>query len=136
MSASPDTAGRDVILYDGHCRLCVGAAKNLERLLPAEKVVLQSFREPGVLERYPALTLERCEQAMQLVRLDGRIFQGAEAVVQALRYRWWGRAALVYYVPGLRQLADFVYRLIARYRFKLLGRTCDDGACAIHVRKA
>jgi predicted DCC family thiol-disulfide oxidoreductase YuxK len=134
VSTAIDSAGRDVLLYDGHCRLCVGGAKAFRKLMPSDKVVLQSFREPGVLERYPQLTLERCEKGMQLIRPDGRHFEGAEAVVQGLRYRWWGKAAFVYYVPGLRQLVNWVYGLIARYRFKILGRTCDSEACAIHYR--
>ncbi|HLL55649.1 MAG TPA: DUF393 domain-containing protein [Myxococcaceae bacterium] len=134
MSAAIDTPGKDVLLYDGHCRLCVGGAKAFKKLMPAEKVALRNFREPGVLEQYPQLTLERCEKGMQLIRPDGRHFEGAEAVVQGLRYRWWGKAAFVYYVPGLRQLVNRVYGLIAKYRFKILGRTCDSEACAIHYR--
>ena len=134
MSATLETAGKDVILYDGHCRLCVGAARNFKRLLPPTRVALLDFRQPGVLERYPHLPLARCEKAMQLVRPDGRTFEGAEAVVQALGTRWWGKPAFIYYVPGLRQLANAVYRLIARYRFKILGRTCDGEACALHAR--
>jgi len=134
MFPSVSATTQDVILYDGHCRLCVGGAKSLRKLLPPEKATLVSFREPDVLERFPQLTLERCEKAMQLVRPDGRSFEGAEAIVQGLRHRWWGKPAFLYYVPGLRQLTDGLYSLIARYRFKILGRTCDSEACAVHFK--
>lgn len=126
--------GHDVILYDGHCRLCRGAAKQLERLVGTRGTELRSFRDEGVLEAFPGITLERCEHAMQLVQPDGRVFEGAEAVVRALGRRWWGRLLYVYYVPGLRQLADGLYRVIARYRFRIAGRACEDGACAVHFK--
>lgn len=123
----------DTVLYDGHCRFCVGSSRLLARLTGA-RVQMASFREEGVLERFAPLDGERCERAMQYVRTDGRVFQGAEAAVQALQHRFWGRLALVYYLPGLRQLSDALYDLIARHRFRLAGRACPDGTCHLHVR--
>jgi predicted DCC family thiol-disulfide oxidoreductase YuxK len=127
-------AEQDTILYDGHCRLCRGAAGQLQRYVPKGRVTLASFRDPAVLARFPRVSLERAERAMQYVRADGAIFEGAEAIVQALRHRWFGRIAYLYYVPGIRQLSDALYGVIARYRFRIAGKTCDDGACALHIR--
>ena len=126
---------RDTILFDGECNLCQSGARTLGKLIPRSRIELLSFRQPGVLERFPGITLERCERRMQLIRSDGRVFEGAEAIVQALRHRVLGRLAFAYYVPGLRQLADVLYSLVARYRFKLAGRSCESGACAIHYSK-
>ncbi|HYO58860.1 DUF393 domain-containing protein [Archangium sp.] len=126
--------GHDVILYDGHCRLCIGAAKQFERLLGSHGTELRSFREEGVLAAFPGILPERCEQRMQLIQADGRIFEGAEAVVQALGRRLPGKLLFVYYVPGLRQVVDLAYRLVARYRFRIAGRACPDGACAVHFK--
>ncbi len=126
--------GHDVILYDGHCRLCLGAVKHFERLMPGREVELRSFREEGVLAAFPGLSLERCEQKMQLIQADGHVFEGAEAVVRALGRRPLGKLLFVYYVPGVRQVADGFYAVIARYRFRLAGRTCPDGACAVHFK--
>lgn len=125
----------DAVLYDGHCRICLGAARALARWIPPGRVELLSFREPAALARFPQVTVEQCERAMQYVRGDGRVFQGAEALVQALRHRLLGRLAAVYYLPGLRQLADAVYRWVAKRRFRLAGRECPDGACQLHAGK-
>jgi predicted DCC family thiol-disulfide oxidoreductase YuxK len=119
---------RDVLLYDGACAFCSRWAARLLRWLPAGSVEALSFREPGALERFPGVTPERCERALQLVRADGRVFQGAEAAVQALRHRRWGRLAFAYYLPGARQAADAVYRLAARNRFRIGGDR--SGGCA------
>jgi predicted DCC family thiol-disulfide oxidoreductase YuxK len=126
--------GHDVILFDGHCRLCQGGAKQLKQLLGARGTELRSFREEGVLAAYPGISLERCENAIQLVQADGRVYEGAEALVHALGRRWWGKPLFAYYVPGLRQLSDFLYRVVARYRFRIAGRACPDGACAVHFK--
>jgi predicted DCC family thiol-disulfide oxidoreductase YuxK len=126
--------GHDVILYDGYCRLCRGGAKQLEALLGAQGTELRSFRDEGVLAAFPGVLPERCEKAMQLVQADGHVYEGAEAIVQALGRRWWGKLLFVYYVPGLRQLADGLYGVIARYRFRIAGKACPDGACAVHFK--
>jgi predicted DCC family thiol-disulfide oxidoreductase YuxK len=45
-----------------------------------------------------------------------------------------GFFARVYFVPGLRQIANGLYDWVARNRYRLRGRTddCEDGACAVH----
>lgn len=119
--------GSDVLLYDGACAFCTRSAARLLGWLPAGAVEAKSFREPGTLERFPAVSADRCERALQLVRADGRVFEGAEAAVQALRHRRWGVLARAYYAPGVRQAADAVYRLTARNRFRIRGGGCAGG---------
>jgi predicted DCC family thiol-disulfide oxidoreductase YuxK len=76
-------------------------------------------------------------KAMHLVKPDGRIFRGAEAIAQALATRpLFAWVAWVYYLPGLRQLFDSLYAYVAanRYRFwtKSIPSDCASGACRIH----
>jgi predicted DCC family thiol-disulfide oxidoreductase YuxK len=53
--------------------------------------------------------------------------------VHAVALRPIGRVAYLYYLPGLRQLLDWIYRRVARNRYKLMGTTCPDGTCALHI---
>lgn len=123
-----------VVLYDGQCRFCSGAAKRLATLAGPD-LRLVSFQEPGVLDAFPGLDWERCMRAMQLVDTDGRVFEGVEAIVAALQDRWFGPLLKAYYAPGLRQLADAGYRVIARLRYRIAGRSaCDGDACEVHFR--
>ncbi len=72
---------------------------------------------------------------MHVVRPDGRVFAGAEAVMRAIaRVPVLGWPAFVYYVPGIRQLAELVYRYVAKNRYRLFGRveSCDGGTCHLH----
>jgi predicted DCC family thiol-disulfide oxidoreductase YuxK len=133
---SPPPDGRAVVLYDGHCRFCTRSAMRLVRLVGADRVHVLSFREPGVVDHFPGLTHERCMAAMQLVEPDGRVWAGGAAAARALARRpVVGKAALVYFVPGARQVADAGYRWAARNRYRL-GRRADDcepdGTCHLH----
>ena len=125
-------APQPVLIYDGRCRFCVREVRRLERWVHG-RVRLESFRDPGVIERYPGLTEAQCEQALQLVEPDGSIRSGAEAVARTLRLN--PRIApltWVYYVPLLRSAFDLGYRLVARSRFRLRGEVCTDDTCGVH----
>jgi predicted DCC family thiol-disulfide oxidoreductase YuxK len=125
-------AAQPVLIYDGRCRFCVREASRLARWVHG-RVRLESFRDPGVIARYPGLTEQQCEQALQLVEPDGRIRSGAEAVACMLRLN--PRIApltWIYYVPLLRTAFDLGYRIVAGNRFRLSGEVCSDGTCGAH----
>ena len=130
--------GKYVILYDGRCPFCTRQSRRLARLARPELVETASFQEPGVLARFPGLTHEACMKAMHLVTPDGRVFLGAEAIVQALATRrLFAWVAPVYYLPGLRQLLGGLYAFIAANRYRFWGKTasadeCESGVCGIH----
>jgi predicted DCC family thiol-disulfide oxidoreductase YuxK len=123
------------VLYDGECRFCTRSAHAIQRRFGRDRVALENFQEPGILERHPGVTHQAAMKKMQLVTAEGRIFAGAEAVARiAATTRFVGWLAYLYYVPGIKQLADLGYALVARYRYKLFGRTeaCDGGTCHLH----
>jgi len=123
---------RPVLLYDGHCRFCIAQAERLRRWT-GDRIRMVSFRDAGVLARYPSLTTDDCERAMQLVLPDGRVTAGAAAAARALALRpTLAPLAALYFVPGIRQLVDAAYRVVARNRFRLGGKVCTDEACRLH----
>ena len=136
LSTTP--SGKYVILYDGRCPFCTRQSRRLAWLARPELVETASFQEPGVLDRFPGLTHEACMKAMHLVTPDGRVFLGAEAIVQALATRrLFAWVAPVYYLPGLRQLFSGLYAFIAANRYRFWGKTasgdeCESGVCRIH----
>ena len=78
---------------------------------------------------------------MYLVAPDGRLYAGFEAAVQAVATRRiLGWIAYLYYVPGIRQLCDLVYRFLASHRYRLFGKIiavgeCESGMCAVHFQR-
>jgi predicted DCC family thiol-disulfide oxidoreductase YuxK len=103
------------------------------RLLKAldrnRRVTAVPFQKSGI----PAsvgLTVEDCKASAWAVAPDGDRYRGAEAV-NALVAAALGTAIplLLYYLPGIRQLQDFIYSLIASNRSRLPG---DQPYCTQH----
>ena len=101
------------------------------RLLKAldrdRRVTAVPFQKSGI----PAsvgLTLEECEASAWAIAPDGGRYRGAEAVNASVACAL-GTAVplLLYYLPGIRQLQEFVYSLIASNRSRLPG---DRPYCA------
>ena len=123
------------MLFDGHCRFCTGSAKTLARIIGPGHVKTSSFQDDGVLDSYPGIAHAEAMKRLYVVAPDGRFYGGAAAVARLVRtFRLIGWLAYLYYVPGIKQLADVLYALVAKYRYKLFGKTeqCDGGACHLH----
>lgn len=140
---SPEAArttapGKHVVLYDGHCKFCIAQCTRLLRWARPGALELADFQDPTVLARFPGISHEACMNAMHLVTPDGCVYRGFEAAVQALATRpVLGRTAHLYYLPGVRQLCDLLYTLVARYRYRIMGKAvaageCEGGTCALH----
>jgi predicted DCC family thiol-disulfide oxidoreductase YuxK len=104
-------------------------------------VELVDFHAAESLERFPGLTYEICMERMHLVEPAGQIFAGAEGIVRAISTGGFpGKLALIYFVPGMRQLCNGIYRLIAAHRYRVMGRAitagqCADETCSLHLGK-
>ena len=135
--SSPELVGRDLLLFDGECRFCRAQS---DRLLgwAGPQVVARPLQEDGLLGELQ-IPFDEAMAAMQLVTSRGSRHEGLDAVVVALRHRSvLGWLLRLYYWPGIRQLADLGYRLVARYRYAIWGRAvargeCDGGSCQLHL---
>jgi predicted DCC family thiol-disulfide oxidoreductase YuxK len=103
------------------------------RLLKAldrnRRVTAVPFQKSGI----PAsvgLTLQECQASAWAIAPDGGRYRAAEAVNASVACAL-GTAVplLLYYLPGIRQLQEFVYSLIASNRSRLPG---DRPYCAQH----
>jgi predicted DCC family thiol-disulfide oxidoreductase YuxK len=99
----------------------------LETLDRNRRVTAVPFQKSGV----PAsvgLSLQECKASAWAIAPDGSRYRAAEAV-NALVACALGTAVplLVYYLPGIRQLQDFIYSVVASNRSRLPG---DRPYCA------
>jgi predicted DCC family thiol-disulfide oxidoreductase YuxK len=93
------------------------------------RVTAVPFQKSGI----PAsvgLTLEECKASAWAIAPDGGRYRGAEAM-NALVGCALGTALplLVYYLPGIKQLQDFIYSVVASNRSRLPG---DPPYCTQH----
>ena len=117
------------LVFDGACGFCTRSVRLLKALDRNGRVTAVPFQKTGT----PAsvgLTLEECKASVWAIAPDGGYYRGAEAV-NALVAAALGTAVplLLYYLPGIRQLQDFFYSLVATNRSRLPG---DHLYCAQH----
>lgn len=142
MSAGP-AGGRRVltVYYDGECNLCLSAVDRLKRLRTRSElrfVTLQSVPpgsvgSPGSGSPGPDAP-DHLSQMLVKDESTGTVAGGSEAVLLLLmdmpRLAWLGRLGSL---RGLRGVSRTGYRLIAKHRYRLFGKTdgCKDGTCRI-----
>jgi predicted DCC family thiol-disulfide oxidoreductase YuxK len=126
----------DVVLYDGECRFCCSQINILRRLDGKKRLRFVSLHEPEVQENYPDLSREQLMEQMWIVSPDGQKFGGADAVRYLSR-----RLPMLYpfapllHLPFTMPLWRWMYRLVAKYRYRIAGKNCDNGSCSIHAKK-
>lgn len=115
---------KPLLIYDGGCRFCcrwIGALK----AVTGQRVEYASSQEAG--GRFPQISPEEFERAVQWIGTDGSIRSGAEAVFLVLATSVLpGRLALALYrkVPLFARAAEAVYGVVAAHRefFSLVTR--------------
>ncbi len=117
-----------VLLIDADCVLCNRAAQFFIRHDPAARLRFAALGSPAATALLAAHHLPPPPAGTVALVLGGQLFVRSEATLRAIALLpapWcWGRLGLL--VP--RPLRDGVYRLIARTRLALFGRTT---ACAL-----
>jgi predicted DCC family thiol-disulfide oxidoreductase YuxK len=110
-----------VVVFDGWCGFCTLCAAWLRALDWRDGVTSVPCQGPGVPESV-GVTRSQCLEAAYAREPGGRLHHGAAAMIVALAWAI-GLPALgrAYYAPGLRQLADTAYGVLARNRARLPG---------------
>ncbi len=131
--ASGQPAGR--LLFDGACPRCRASTAVIVAADPDRLVELIDLTAVDVATIDPRLTRDACMKAMQLVRADGRIDAGFDAVATLGRWLpiFWP-AGLIAAVPGVSLAGRRVYNLIAASRPRDVA--CNDEVCGLHARPA
>jgi len=113
-----------IIIYDGQCRLCVTAKGGIERLGGTQDIRWVPYHSEEAARCLGSSYQPGRPDAAFLVEADGKITKGLDAFVPLLPGLRGGWLLLALWrVPILRPIAYLLYRLIARYRYRLFGQT-------------
>jgi predicted DCC family thiol-disulfide oxidoreductase YuxK len=93
-----------VVLLDGSCSHCHEWKETLQRHVPRGSVRYLAHRS-APLDGEGA-GHEACKEPLAIIEPDGRTATGMEAIVRILRQSPVGKLAMVYYIPGVKKLAD------------------------------
>lgn len=130
-----DITDKDVnawLLFDGQCPFCLNTARRFAPLLHRHGFALLPLQTAWVKERL-SLTEEELLYEMRLLTKEGRLYGGADAVMQIARAFWWAKPLTwLYQLPVLKPLARAAYRCVARHRYFFGGGPqCSSGSCSV-----
>src|SRR5262249_43215480 len=108
---------KPLLVYDGDCRFCAFWIRRWRRTT-SDLVDYAPFQDLLLASRFPELTREQCESAVQLIEPDGQIYSGAEAALRALAKASHHDWLLQHYYdwPSFAKIAEFGYAFVARHR--------------------
>jgi predicted DCC family thiol-disulfide oxidoreductase YuxK len=129
---------RLTVVYDGECNLCLATVDKLRKLpvraeltfVPLQKLQSGEVQAwPGIDDVPPA----SLSSQMHVTDEQGQRYSGTDGIFKLMSLTpgltWLATAGQW---PGLRTLSKWLYRLVARYRYRLFGRTsCSDGVCSL-----
>lgn len=122
---------RDTVLFDGQCGFCQRQVARLRKLDVGSRLRFTSLHDETVAHDFPELPREALLAEMFVVDRFGKARSG----VTAWRYlsrrlpTLWPLAPLLH-VPGSLPVWNWLYRLVARNRYRLAG-PCTQGTCRV-----
>jgi len=120
---------RGWVFYDAACEFCLRLARRAEHVLGSRGLLLEPLQTSDAAARLKIAPTALMEQ-MHLLTADGRVFGGADAVVEIARRIWWARPlAWLARVPGMRRVMRSLYARVAANRY------CAGGACRPPARR-
>ena len=112
------------VLYDADCPLCTRLALNFRPMLSRRHFGLAPLQSPWARTRL-GLTPPQLLAEMRLLRADGTVFGGADALLEISRHLWWA-----WPLRQAGRVPVFLRLLRSGYRWLARNRSCAYGACA------
>jgi predicted DCC family thiol-disulfide oxidoreductase YuxK len=111
------------ILFDGECALCRRSVEFWRDTFERRGFEFEALQTAWVRETLGLGDAELLRE-MRVKLRDGRVFGGAEAIVELARHVWWARPLVwLARVPAVKRLLRAIYRGIAARR------NCEGAAC-------
>ena len=104
------------VLFDGDCRFFTRSAHDLQRRFGRDRIALRNFQEPGALDAYPGVTFDAAMKRLHVVAHDGRVFAGADAILDGWIFATGGGAIDCVWAGGNKVVEGGRHRLRERAR--------------------
>ena len=118
--ATPPLNRPYTVVFDGFCKVCNRIVKLLLKWDRTRQLEIVPSQQPGVQARFPWIPARAYMESVQLIRADGRTWQGAAAIEHILDVLPKGKLLTwIFSIPFVRPLAEKFYRWFARNRYML-----------------
>ena len=137
LTAAPALNRPYTIVFDGFCKVCNRLVKLLRKWDRTEQMEIVPSQQPGVQARFPWIPGRAYMESVQLIRADGRTWQGAAAIEHILDVLPKGKLLTwVFSIPFVRPIAEKFYRWFARNRYMLgCGDHCQSRSLDVMFRE-
>ena len=115
--------GWSVMLYDGNCVLCSSAARYISKRSTRSLLAFCAMQSDAGREALAALGKSLRDYETVIVLEENKVLERGDAALRLFEHMlhpWPHIARLVRRIPG--GLRDAIYRVVARYRFRILAR--------------
>lgn len=128
-----------VVIYDGHCGLCVQLVRLIRRLDWLRRLAYRDAQNwSDVHATFPTLDREHLLGEIHIIRPDGPILAGYDGMRHLLKHLplfCWLYPLL--FLPGITWLGPKLYRWVAAHRHqfnRIFGSptTCENDTCQVH----
>lgn len=109
------------IIYDDDCGICRAFRKSAEKKAAASRLDFIPRRDADPDDYLPHSPSAGLPDTIIFIDSAGHSFKGAAAISQILRQtkRPWSILGKILSLPLLRSIADLVYRIFARQRYRI-----------------
>lgn len=123
------------LVFDGNCIFCVRTAGLVHRLDIFSLVRLHDVHDLKDSDWKSEVDHDRAKKEILLRTAHGKWLGGFKAFrYMAFRLPWLALLAPFLYLPGIAQIGEAVYKIVAANRYALLGGRCDHKTCAVATR--
>ena len=110
------------IFFDAACGFCAANRRRWGRLFERRGFVWLPLQTAGTAERL-GVTREQLMVEMWVLPTGARPLNGVDAWIGLMRHVWWLKPlGMVLGLPGIKPVAQAVYRWVARHRYCLAGQ--------------
>lgn len=130
-----------IVVYDGECNLCLATVDKLRGMPIRAELVFVPLQQLllGELAPWPGIDdvpLQGLSAQLHVTDEQGNRYSGADGVLKLMSLApRLAPLAAIGRLPGMYRIVRVLYRLVARYRYRLFGRTsCSNGVCSLPHR--
>jgi predicted DCC family thiol-disulfide oxidoreductase YuxK len=125
--SAPSSGRPYTVVFDGACKMCSRLVRVLREWDREEMFEIIPSQTAGVQARFPWIPARAYRESVQVIGPGGRTWQGAAAIEQLLDVLPKGKlVSWIFSIPGVRPLAERIYRWVARNRYRLgCGEHCQ-----------
>ncbi|MFN3192883.1 MAG: thiol-disulfide oxidoreductase DCC family protein [Aureliella sp.] len=126
--------GVPIVIWDGMCNFCRTQVQRLRWFSGPKRLAYLSLHDARVKELCPDLSFEQLMEQLWVVTPSGEKFGGADAgryLSRRIPRLWWLMPLL--HIPFSMPVWRWLYRQIAKSRYRIAGKSCDEGGtCDLH----